>query len=125
MHEPIDSCIFCQIAEGTIPATKRAESDTFVAFDDISPKAPIHILIIPKRHIVSVADLEASDAILMGQLLMFAKELADQVGLAPAGYRLVLNVRRHGGQEVDHVHLHLLGGTQLGSLRYTTKKVRE
>lgn len=116
MHESVESCIFCQIVKGVIPATKRGESETLLAFNDIAPKAPVHLLVIPKHHIVSVAELEVSDQPLIGELILFAKDLAKQVGIDKAGYRLVLNVRGHGGQEVDHLHLHLLGGAHLGSL---------
>lgn len=97
--------------------TKIYEDDELLAFPDIHPKAPTHILIIPKDHVVtSIAAMSEANQRLLGQMLWRAKLLAEGQGIAEAGYRLVFNVRRHGGQEVDHLHLHLLGGRRLGPM---------
>jgi len=107
-------CIFCKIAEKQIPATIRYEDDDFVAFDDIKPKAKTHILLIPKRHIHSVAALEESDEALMGKMIMTAKKVAIEAGLD--SFRLVFNSGNDAGAEVDHIHLHILGGNKLGDI---------
>lgn len=106
------NCLFCRIASKEIPAKITFEDDRVVAFWDISPQAPTHILIIPKRHIGSVAELQADDQMLMGHLLLTARRLAEENGLG-AGYRLVINTGEHGGQTVQHLHVHLLGGRAL------------
>lgn len=107
-------CIFCRIAAGRIPSTVLHEDDEVFAFRDIDPKAPVHVLVIPKRHIVSVNDVDAGDAALVGRMVLVAKTLAASEGIAKAGFRLTMNTGREGGQSVDHLHLHLLGGRQLG-----------
>jgi len=104
--------IFSRIIERTIPARIEHEDDLCLAFHDVSPQAPVHILVIPKRAIPSVAHLEASDANTVGHLVLVAAQLANRLGLAD-GYRLVFNCGRDGGQSVDHLHLHLLGGRAL------------
>lgn len=115
MNNP--DCIFCRIAGKEIPATVVFEDDELMAVPDIMPKALIHLLIIPKAHVLrSVADMDESQTGLLGRMLYRAKILAEEQGIAMNGYRLVFNVRHHGGQEVDHVHLHLLGGQPLGPL---------
>ena len=103
-------CIFCRIVSGEVSAKKVYEDDDVVAFEDIRPQAPVHILIIPKRHIATVNDLTESDAQLVGRLVLVAKRIAAERGVAERGYRLVLNCNRDSGQEVFHIHLHLLGG---------------
>ncbi|RKY14086.1 MAG: histidine triad nucleotide-binding protein [Planctomycetota bacterium] len=103
-------CIFCRIVSGEVPAKKVYEDDDVMAFEDIRPQAPVHILVIPKRHIATVNDLTESDAQLMGKLVLVAKRIASERGVAERGYRLVLNCNRDSGQEVFHIHLHLLGG---------------
>ncbi len=103
-------CLFCRIVAGTVPSTKVHEDELVVAFRDIAPRAPTHILVIPRDHIASAADLTDDDATLLGRLFATAAELARQEGMADAGYRLVSNVGRWGGQTVDHLHIHLLGG---------------
>jgi histidine triad (HIT) family protein len=108
-----EGCLFCRIAAGEIPAKLVYEDDDVVAFRDINPQAPTHILIIPRRHIASVNDLEAGDAELVGRLYLAARELAEREGIAKSGYRLVLNTGPGAGQTVDHIHLHLLGGRPL------------
>jgi len=104
------SCIFCSIASGEIPSKKLYEDSEIVAFEDINPEAPIHILIIPKIHIGSLREAEKSDAALFGRMLLVAKELAYRLMIAESGYRIVLNTGTQAGQTVDHLHLHLLGG---------------
>lgn len=103
-------CIFCRIAAGEIPAKLVREDENVVAFRDIDPKAPTHVVVIPRRHIASVNDLEPGDAALLGEIFLAAKEIAREEGIAASGYRLVMNAGRDGGQSVDHIHLHLLGG---------------
>ena len=103
-------CLFCKIVAGTIPATKLHEDELVVAFRDIAPRAPTHILIVPRDHIASAADLTDADGPMLGRLFATAAELARGEGIADAGYRLVSNVGRWGGQTVDHLHVHLLGG---------------
>ena len=103
-------CIFCRIAAGEIPAKLVREDENVVAFRDIDPKSPTHVVVIPRRHIASVNDLEPGDAALLGEIFLAAKEIAREEGIAASGYRLVMNAGRDGGQSVDHIHLHLLGG---------------
>lgn len=109
-------CIFCRIVRGEIPGERVFENDTVVAFRDIQPAAPTHILIVPKEHITSVSDLADDDATIAGRLLLAARTIAAQEGLVDRGYRVVSNTGPWGGQTVDHLHLHLLGGRQLGAL---------
>ena len=106
-------CLFCKIASKEINASIVYEDDDFLAFRDINPVAPSHILIIPKCHIETVNELEETDALLMGRMLVIAKKIAAEEGLSD-GYRLVLNCGKDGGQEVFHIHLHLLGGRKMG-----------
>ena len=105
----MEDCIFCKIAKGEIPSAKVFENDELVAFNDINPKAKVHILIIPKKHIESVKYLEEVDKDLMGEIILSAKNIAKEKNLE--GYKLVVNVGREGGQLVDHLHLHLLSGS--------------
>ncbi len=109
-------CLFCRIASGSIPSTKEYEDDDLVVFADIHPVAPVHLLVIPRKHIASVADLSADDTGLVGEMVMRAKEIAAKKGIAKDGYRLVFNVRDHGGQVIDHIHLHIIGGERLGPM---------
>jgi histidine triad (HIT) family protein len=106
-------CLFCKIATGAVPVTRLYEDEHLLAFADIHPQAPVHILIIPKTHIVSLAHTSAEDAALFGHLLVAAVEIAKQQGLAK-GYRTVINTGPDGGQTVDHLHVHLLGGRHMG-----------
>ncbi len=106
-------CIFCNIVTGKIPTEAIAEGPDWLAFHDIQPQAPTHILLIPKRHIASLAELEESDSELVGRLVWSATEIARDLSLAESGYRLVWNIGPNGGQAVDHIHLHLLGGRAL------------
>lgn len=104
-------CVFCRIASGELPATLVKRTDDFVAFRDLNPQAPTHILIIPTRHVASLD--AADDARLLGELLLLARDIAREEGIAGTGYRLVLNTNAHGGQTVYHIHAHLLGGRAL------------
>ena len=101
-------CIFCKIAKGEVPSTKVFENNKLVAFNDINPKAKVHVLIIPKKHIESVKHLEKIDKDLIGELILTAQQIAKEKGLE--GYKLVFNVGKDGGQIVEHIHLHLLSG---------------
>ncbi|MDP9202115.1 MAG: histidine triad nucleotide-binding protein [Gemmatimonadota bacterium] len=103
-----ESCIFCRIAHGEIPAQMVADNKEIVAFRDLNPQAPVHILIVPKKHIGSLDD--ANDAGLLGQMMSLAAAIAKQEGIAKSGYRTVINTGKNGGQSVDHLHIHLLGG---------------
>lgn len=103
-------CLFCRIVAGEIPSRRVHEDDLLIAIHDIDPRAPTHILLIPRRHIDSALDLTEADAPLLGRLFAVAADIARQQGLAEHGYRLVANVGRWGGQTVDHLHLHLMGG---------------
>ncbi len=105
-----DSCLFCRIAQHLVPAQIVAEDDRLLAINDIHPQAPTHMLIIPKRHLDTIADLTPETAPLMSEAVVLANRLAQQAGIAEQGYRLVLNCGSGAGQSVFHVHLHLLGG---------------
>ena len=108
-----ENCLFCRIAAGEIPSTQVYSDEHIVAFRDISPAAPEHILLIPRKHIQSVAALTAEDGELMGHLMLTAKQVAVDIGFAESGYRCVLNTGEDGGQTVSHLHLHLLAGRQM------------
>jgi len=108
-------CLFCKIANKEILAKIRFENENFIAFDDINPKAPIHILLVPKKHLPSVAALEDSDQDLIGKMILTAKKIAEENEISN-GFRLVFNSGPDSGQEVDHIHLHILGGKKLGDL---------
>ena len=103
------SCIFCKIVEGTIPSAAVYQDSLCYAFADLHPQAPVHILVVPRQHIDSLADAGGKDRPLLGHLLWAAAEIAREKGLAK-GYRVVVNTGPDGGQTVDHLHLHLLGG---------------
>ena len=109
----MEECIFCKIVSKEIPASVVFEDAEIIAFEDVSPLAPVHILLIPKRHIGSVTEISESDAELMGKLVFRAKELAKQTGTDEGGYKLLLRAGKDGGQEVPHIHLHLIGGGPL------------
>jgi histidine triad (HIT) family protein len=104
------TCVFCKILSGESPAAIIYRDDELTAFRDIHPIARTHILIIPNRHIDSVNQLEAGDELLVGQMVMLAKKLAKQEGVAENGYRLMINTGVHGGQTIQHLHLHLIAG---------------
>lgn len=106
-------CIFCKIANKEIPAEVLFESEDVIAFKDAHPIAPVHVLVIPKAHIKSVAEVSQEDQKLMGEIVLAAKKIADELGISEGGYKLLIRVGSHGGQEVDHLHLHLIGGAPL------------
>lgn len=109
----MSACIFCRIADGSIPAKIAFQDDRVLAFHDVNPQAPVHILVIPKRHIESLKDATQEDADLLVRLLMVCKEIASGQGLDESGYRVVTNVGRDAGQSVFHLHLHVLGGRHM------------
>jgi histidine triad (HIT) family protein len=104
------TCLFCNIAARTTPARIVFENDHVVAFADLRPAAPAHALVIPKKHIAGVHDVTPSDALALGQVLLAARDVAEQLGLAESGYRLVINQGPDAGQSVFHLHCHVLGG---------------
>jgi histidine triad (HIT) family protein len=111
MNPPsVADCIFCRIVAGEIPSTRVREDDAVIAIRDIAPRAPTHILIMPRAHVASAADLTSDHAELLGQIFGAAAELARSEGIADRGYRVVTNVGAWGGQSVDHLHFHLMGG---------------
>lgn len=112
-----DDTLFLKIVRGEIPADIVYRDDLVTAFRDINPQAPVHVLIVPNRVITSAADVGTADEAVLGRLFTAARAIAEQEGVADDGYRLIVNCRSHGGQEVDHLHLHLLGGEPLGPMR--------
>jgi histidine triad (HIT) family protein len=109
-------CIFCKIAAGEIPSDFVYQDDEIVAFRDINPLAPTHVLIVPKRHIPAVSDTTEADSPLLARMLLVANQIARDAGIAATGYRLVINSGVEGGQVVGHLHLHLLGGQKLNDV---------
>ena len=109
-------CLFCKIVNRQIPADIVFEDDDLIAFNDISPQAPTHLLIIPKNHHSTVNELTEAEIELPGKLVLRAKALASEMGIAESGYRLIMNCNGQGGQTVYHIHMHLLGGRQLTHL---------
>jgi histidine triad (HIT) family protein len=103
-------CLFCKIVSREVPSDIVFETDEVLAFRDVRPVAPVHALVIPKRHLTSLHDAAAGDAALLGQMLIVAREVAEKLGLGASGYRVVLNTGRDGGQSVFHLHVHVLGG---------------
>jgi histidine triad (HIT) family protein len=103
-------CLFCRIVSGELPAAQIHTDESVVAIRDISPQAPTHILLLSRKHIASVGEVGPADTDLMGRICAVAAELATREGIAQDGYRLVVNVGRNGGQTVDHLHVHMLGG---------------
>ncbi len=103
-------CIFCKIANKEEESEIIFENDNFIAFEDINPKAPIHYLLVTKEHIESINHLDESNKELIGEMILTAKEIVDKLGIKDKGYKLKFNVGRGGGQMVDHLHLHILGG---------------
>lgn len=106
-------CIFCRIADGAVPATVVREDEHTVAFRDLDPKAPLHVLVIPRRHIGSINDVADDDADVMGALFIAARDVAAAEGVAEDGYRLVVNTGAAANQTVQHVHLHVIGGRDM------------
>ncbi len=110
------STIFSKIVNREIPATLLYQDDLVTAFRDINPQAPVHILIVPNKEIATVNDLTEEDERTAGRMLLVAKKLAEQEGIAANGYRLMINCNQHGGQEVFHLHMHLMGGHPMGPM---------
>ena len=110
----MESCLFCKIIKGEIPADKVYEDDEILAFKDIKAAAPIHILVIPKKHIDSLAQLEKQDEALIGRIYGVINKIAKEQGFLDKGYRVIVNCGKNGGQEVMHLHFHLLAGNELG-----------
>ncbi len=106
-------CIFCKIANKETPTEIIYEDELVVAFKDLHPITPVHVLIIPKKHIPTIDDLEDEDEQLAGKMIIAAKKIAKDLNISEKGYKLLFRVKNHGGQEIDHVHLHLLGGARL------------
>jgi len=106
----MSDCIFCKVVDGRIPAKKVFESDRLLAFEDINPVAPVHVLIIPKKHIATLNDVEEADTALLGEMMLCAKQIASDNLLSKDGYRSVMNCQAGAGQSVFHIHLHLIGG---------------
>ena len=111
----MSDCLFCKIVAGEVPSTKIFEDDELFAFEDINPQAPVHVLIIPKKHIETLNDVTPEDSPMIGRMLHRAAQIAREQGTAEAGYRTTFNVNKGGGQLVYHIHLHVLGGKQLKS----------
>ena len=108
-----DDCLFCRIIRGEIPADVVAEAESWLAFRDIQPQAPVHVLVIPRRHVDSVDSLDAEDGDLAGELMLAAAEVARIEGIAESGFRAVTNVGERAGQSVFHLHIHVLGGRRM------------
>ena len=109
----MSDCIFCKIAEKKMPAKIIHEDDLSLAFEDITPQAPVHVLIIPKKHISTTLDITEEDNPLIGHLFQVAGKIAEERGIAEQGFRLIMNTNPEAGQSVYHIHLHLLGGRQM------------
>lgn len=105
-------CLFCKIVNREIPSEFLYEDDTYVVFKDINPAAPVHLLLVPKKHIRSINDLSPEEGDIISGLFMVAKEMAREQGVNESGYKLLFNVEKGGGQEIFHLHLHLIGGWQ-------------
>jgi histidine triad (HIT) family protein len=108
------ACIFCRIAAGEVPANFVYQDEQVVAFHDLDPKAPVHLLIIPRTHLPNLAAVTVEDEPVLGRLLRVARQLAEEQGVAESGFRTVINANADAGQSVDHLHVHLMGGRRLG-----------
>lgn len=109
----MEDCVFCQIAKGELPADVVYEDDISVAFKDINPQAPVHVLVIPKKHIRSMLDVTKEDVALIGNLFRIANKIAEEKDISNSGFRLVINTGSQSGQSVWHIHIHLLGGRKM------------
>lgn len=107
-------CVFCKIVKKELSSSVVYEDENYMAFYDINPKAPVHVLIIPKEHLESLNDIDSSNKSIIGDMALIAKQLAQQLGISQTGYRVVINSGPDSGQEVFHIHMHLLGGALLG-----------
>ncbi|MGQ9462129.1 MAG: histidine triad nucleotide-binding protein [Candidatus Fervidibacter sp.] len=106
----MQGCVFCRIVAKEVQSRIAYEDEDIVAFHDINPQAPVHVLIVPRRHIPTLNEATESDQVLLGKMILVARKLAKEIGVADEGYRLVLNTNRGAGQSIFHIHLHLLGG---------------
>ena len=111
----MEDCIFCKIINGDIPSSKVYEDGDILAFNDINPVAPVHVLVIPKKHIKSLADMDDGDELIISKIYKVINQIVDEKGINEKGYRVVVNCGVEGGQEVGHLHFHLIGGKQLGT----------
>ena len=109
----MSDCLFCKIVKGEIPCTKVYEDDKVLAFDDIHPMAPVHVIMIPKRHLSTLLDIDAQSISIAGDLISAAQKIAQIKGIAQKGFRTVINCNAEGGQVVFHLHMHVLGGRKL------------
>ncbi len=116
----MSDCIFCQIVEGKIPSKIVYEDDEMIAFDDIDPRAPVHVLVVPREHISTLNDMDASREGLLGRMVLAATGIAKERGVADSGYRILVNCNSDGGQVVFHLHLHIIGGRHLGPMVQST-----
>ena len=114
MSQNADDCLFCRIVAGQVPADVVHEGERTLAFRDINPQAPVHVLVIPRRHIDNAATVEAGDAEMVAELILTARTVAEQEGVLASGYRLVFNVGEDALNSVPHLHLHVVGGRRLG-----------
>lgn len=110
----MEDCLFCKIIKGEIPSNKVYEDEEILAFHDINPVAPVHILVIPKKHITSLAHLEKEDEAIIGKIYTVINQIAEEKGFKQEGFRVIVNCGKNGGQEVMHLHFHILAGKQLG-----------
>ncbi len=111
-----DECVFCSIVTGDIPSTEAYRDDRVMAFDDINPSAPVHVLVVPTSHVTFLRDASEEHEALIGRMALVADRIAAEKGLRDGGYRLTINQGRDAGQVVDHLHMHMLGGGRLGPL---------
>lgn len=111
----MENCLFCKIIKGEIPATKVYEDEEILAFNDINPLAPIHILVIPKKHITSLAYMKKEDELIIGKIYSVINKIAEEKNFKQDGYRVIVNCGENAGQEVMHLHFHVLAGEKLGS----------
>ena len=107
-------CLFCKMVNGEIKPDVVYENEAILAFRDINPQAPVHVLVVPKKHIATLNDLEPEHDVLVGEMYLTAKKVAEKLGIAESGYRTVMNCNEGAGQSVFHLHLHILGGRQMG-----------
>jgi histidine triad (HIT) family protein len=109
----VSDCLFCKIADRRIPSTIIYEDESVIAFEDINPQAPVHVLVIPRKHIPTTLDINEKDNSLIGQMVQTANRIAEERGIAKRGFRLVMNTNPEAGQSVYHIHLHLVGGRRM------------